>query len=401
MAQYQAGDTIQIAAIDYSTDTIEAEWNATNVTSVPGKNVPTELDGRIVIGNPKTGSTLGYPIYVGSGGGTFVLTIDYKGFSGASAEGYMYLWVDDGAQDKIWLRTEGWNMVASNAFQLSPGFHTIYTQYKGSSGAFNIDRFLLDAVEGSLQEKQIKLISAFTYETDTFQMEDFDATLSSISAGKCTIEGINPSYITNIQGQDILTFPFRVGAGGGMFDFSYHYKKLASNADSIVILLDDSVLGKVGLASVASVNWEDVSASASIRLSPGYHEIKIAMQGSNAHQADYFALAPVANSLFTANPKIWATPADHKRIMYNIENYNWANGLLSMLKSKIASRVKQHKEDPEYLCSRIPRTWGSCSNYTDATISVPPQYSGNAAIPTLHRATYGLRVKTVEGARCK
>ena len=79
-AQYSAGDTIQIEAAEYIVDTIEAEWNATLVTSIEGRNVPVELDGRTVIGKTKTGSELGYPVYVGAEGGSFIFTIEYKGF---------------------------------------------------------------------------------------------------------------------------------------------------------------------------------------------------------------------------------------------------------------------------------------------------------------------------------
>ena len=90
-AQYSAGDTIQIVAAEYRVDTIEAEWNATLVTSIEGRNVPVELDGRIVIGKTKTGAELGYPVFVGAEGGSFIFSFEYKGFSGYEVEGYINL----------------------------------------------------------------------------------------------------------------------------------------------------------------------------------------------------------------------------------------------------------------------------------------------------------------------
>ncbi len=353
-AQYQAGDTIQIAAIDYITDTIEAEWNATNVTSVPGKNVPTELDGRIVIGNTKSGSILGYPVFVGAAGGSFIMTIDYKGVTGYSAEGYMNLWVDGGAKDKIWMRTEGWTTSTSNSFQLTPGFHTIYTEYKGSSGSFFIDKFLLNALPGSLQAEPVRQISALTYAPETLEVETYNSKLSSITSGKCTIEGDNPTYVTDVQDKDTLVFPVRVGAGGGMFDFTYHYKKLTGNAASIQLCLGDSMLESIDLSNAISTEWETVTSVAPIVLAPSYHEIKIVINGTDAHIADYFVLAPVENSLLNEHPIIFVNADEKSQLLDKIADNQWAESIVTQLKNNVASAVFSHETNPETILSSIP-----------------------------------------------
>ncbi len=353
-AQYQAGDTIEIAATDYEEVIIEAEWNATNVTSVEGKNVPMELDGRTVIGNPKTGSILGYPIHVGAGGGTFVMSIDYKGFSGFSADGYMYLYIDNGEKEKIWLRTEGWNVATSKAFQLTPGYHVIYTQYKGSSGTFNIDRFRLNPMPGTLQEKPIRQISALTYTPEIIEVEDFDKKLSSITAGKDTIEGDSPKYVSKVQDGDTLTYPIRVGAGGGEYTVTYRYKKLTSDAASVQFCMDDSVLFSMALNGAASAEWTTVSSSETLSLAPGYQQIKIVFNGSDSHQADYLELTPVANSLINAHPIIFVNAQEKEAILDKIANNEWAESIFSQMKNNVAGNVLAHRDNPETILSTIP-----------------------------------------------
>ncbi len=291
-AQYQAGDTIQIKALEYITDTIEAEWNATNVTSVPGKNVPMEIDGRTVIGNIKTGSTLSYPINVGADGGTFIFSIEYKGTPGGPAEGYTYFWLDDADlprddKEKIWMRTAGWNSATTKAITLSPGFHTVFTQYKGSSGAFVVDKMELDPLPGSLKEKEIRQIFALSYEPDTVEIENFDEGLSFATNGNFSVEGENPSYVLNMQAGDTLTYPLLVGSGGGNFDFKYVYKKSTDGASSIKLFLDDDELETLNISTEKSDVWESVNASTPLPLSPGYQEIKIVAISLDSKKDDW------------------------------------------------------------------------------------------------------------------
>lgn len=159
--------------MEYITGIIEAERNTSNVSLVPGKNVPQELDGRTVIGNIKSGSTLSYAIHVGAGGGAFMYNIEYKATPDGPFEGYTYFWLDDAStptenKEQLWMRPAGWNSVTSKAYDLSLGFHTIYTQYKGSLGEFVVDKIELDPLPGSLKEKEVRQIFALSYEPDTF-----------------------------------------------------------------------------------------------------------------------------------------------------------------------------------------------------------------------------------------
>lgn len=353
-AQYQAGDTIEIRATTYEEEIIEAEWNATNVTPIEGKNVPVELDGRIVIGNTKTGSILGYPIHVGAAGGTFIMSIDYKGFSGFTYEGYIYLSIDDGQQEKIWLRTEGWNVATSKAFELTPGYHVIYTQYKGNSGTFNIDRFRLNALPGTLQEKPVRQLSALTYSPEIIEVEDFDEGLSSITAGKGTVEGDDPTYVTDLQNGDTLTYPVRVGAGGGQYNVRYRYKKLSDGAASIRLCIDESVLYSLELNGTASSDWASVSAPIPVSLRPGYQKIKIVFVGSDTHQADYLELSPVANSLKNAHPIIFVNAVEKAATLEKIDNYEWAQSIFKQTKNNVAGKVLAHRDNPEAILATIP-----------------------------------------------
>ncbi|MCK4923187.1 MAG: heparinase II/III family protein, partial [Bacteroidales bacterium] len=353
-AQYEAGDTIYVPTDSYAPLTIEAEWNATNVTPIEGKNVPVELDGRIVIGDTKTGSVLGYPIHVGAGGGSFILSVEYKGFTGYLVEGYIYLTIDDGEQEKIKLNIEGWNTATSKPLLLTPGFYTIYTEYKGNSGTFNIDKFTLSVVPGTLQEKNIRQISALSYNPDTIEVEDYDVALSSITEGKFTTEGENPTYVSNVQDKDTLTFPMRVGSGGGLFDFKYIYKKLTANTASIKLYLDGSELENIDLSTTESVNWESVGASTSISLSPGYHELEIAINGSDDHSADYFVLRPVENSLFTSHPIIYVNAEERSQILDKIATYDWADNVFSQIKNNVLVDVIKHITDPASVLKTIP-----------------------------------------------
>ena len=71
----------------------QIERDQTVSTLVHGNHCRTtifRLDGRIVIGNTKTGSVLGYPIDVGAEGGSFIFNIEYKGFTGFDVDGYCY-----------------------------------------------------------------------------------------------------------------------------------------------------------------------------------------------------------------------------------------------------------------------------------------------------------------------
>jgi len=353
-AQYSAGDTIQIEAAEYIVDTIEAEWNATLVTSIEGRNVPVELDGRTVIGKTKTGAELGYPVYVGADGGSFIFTIEYKGFSGFDVEGYINLWVDNEESQKILLNVEGWNIATSKPVLLTPGFHMIYTQYKGNSGTFNIDRFMLNAVPGTLQEREIRQISALNYDPDTIQVEDYDPMYSSVSEGKCTIEGENPTYVSNVQDNDMLTFPVNVGAGGGLFNLSYIYKKLTNDPASVQIYLDDTELETISLSTMESGDWEAVNATSSLSLSPGYHEIEIAFNGSGSHIADYFVLSPVENSLETSHPRIFVNAQEKSLILDKIAKYDWAETDFLQIENNVTSDVYTHVTDPEAILTTIP-----------------------------------------------
>ena len=178
-AQYQAGDTIEIKTDTYEEQTIEAEWNSINESPIAGKNVPTEMEGRVVIANTKSGSLLGYPIYVGEGGGSFVINIDYLGRPGGQFAGYMNLFFDDGAEEKINMTTEGWAVATSQVYQLSPGFHMLYTRYKGSSQSFYIDKFRMKVMPGTIKQKPVRQLSALTYTPEIVEIEDYDVDKSS------------------------------------------------------------------------------------------------------------------------------------------------------------------------------------------------------------------------------
>ncbi len=373
VAQYQAGDTIEIKTTTYEEQIIEAEWNATNETSVAGKNVPTELDGRTVIGDTKSGSLLGYPIYVGEGGGSFLINIDYKGFPGGQFAGYMDLNFDDGAVEKINMVTEGWAVATSQVYQLSPGFHILYTRYKGSSQSFYIDKFRLKALPGTLQEKPIRQLSALTYTPELIEIEDFDVDKSSMTDGKNTIEGDAPTYVTNVQDGDTLIYPVRVGSGGGQYDVSYRYKKLTNDAASVHFCIDDSVFFSMDLSGTASSEWASVSASEPVSLVPGYQQLKIVFVGSGTHQADYLELTPVANSLINAHPIIFVTAEEKAALLEKIENNEWAESIFKQTKNNVAGKVLEHSDNPETILATIP-AFGELKDHTAL------QYGLNAAI---------------------
>jgi hypothetical protein len=109
-------------------------------------------------------------------------------------------------------------------------------------------------------------------------------------------------------------------------------------------------------------------------------------------------------------PRIWVNQQDKRKILSNIKKYEWAQSLKAQLEKRVNPYSNRHQSDPEFLLSRIPRTW-SGNHYTDAVIANNPTYnaadvpdgapftvSGQAPIPTLHRAfDYGIKSK--EGGR--
>lgn len=372
-AQYQAGDTIEINTDTYEEQIIEAEWNSINESPIAGKNVPTEMEGRVVIANTKSGSLLGYPIYVGEGGGSFVIDIDYFGRPGGQFAGYINLYFDDGTEGKINMTTEGWAVATSQAFQLSEGFHMLYTRYKGSSQSFYIDKFRMKVLPGTIKQKPVRQFSALTYTPEIVEVEGFDADKSAITAGKESIEGDAPTYVTNVQDADTLTYPVRVGSGGGQYELAYRYKKLTDDTASVHFCLGDSLVCALDLPGSAASEWATVSAPKSILLSPSYHELKIVFVGSATHQADYLELTPVANSLINAHPIIFVNADEKAAVLERIENYEWAESYFTQTKNNVAGKVYAHGEDPEAILSTIPE-FGVKKDHTAL------QYGLNAAI---------------------
>ncbi len=106
-------------------------------------------------------------------------------------------------------------------------------------------------------------------------------------------------------------------------------------------------------------------------------------------------------------PRIWVNGHDKKRILDNIQRYQWAKSLKQQLEKRVNPYSERHKHTPEFLLSRIPRTWNG-NHYTDVTIGQNPDHdandlpqgapfrtSGRAPIPTLHRSfDFAIRSKT-------
>lgn len=96
-------------------------------------------------------------------------------------------------------------------------------------------------------------------------------------------------------------------------------------------------------------------------------------------------------SALHANPRIWVNNTDKAEILENIDNYAWAKDLKKQLEERVVPWSSRHKRDPQFLLSRLPRTWGKAQNYTDADLTqknsnMPYARSGNAPIPTFHRS---------------
>lgn len=122
----------------------------------------------------------------------------------------------------------------------------------------------------------------------------------------------------------------------------------------------------------------------------------------------FFSCTSVASSSINSFPRIWVNAGDKQEILENIENHQWAANLQHQLEQRVDPYSHRHTTNPEYLLSRIPRTWGG-NHYTDVDISKAPDNnlrdvpsglpfttSGKAPIPTLHRA-FDYRISSRSG----
>lgn len=122
----------------------------------------------------------------------------------------------------------------------------------------------------------------------------------------------------------------------------------------------------------------------------------------------FFTVGSVASESANSFPRIWVNDGDKQKILENIKNHHWAASLQHQLEQRVQPYSLRHASNPEYLLSRIPRTWGG-NHYTDVDINKAPDNnlsdvpsglpfntSGKAPIPTLHRA-FDYRITSKSG----
>lgn len=125
------------------------------------------------------------------------------------------------------------------------------------------------------------------------------------------------------------------------------------------------------------------------------YEIKIHFLMSTLFVASSFLSATaqqVKESDFRtiAHPRVFVTTDDKQAIRNKIETVEWANNIYESLKAEVDPIVAIHRENPNYVISRMQMHWEPGQRYTHfyTAGNFIPRREGNAKYPTV-RVTYG------------